>query len=333
MIKPTKIKSVKIAIACTLLVMLCVGAYYFLQKKELVFDNAKLELSGTFILSPYGGKVEKILVKPFQKVEKDDILLIFDSAPFQLLFTQATANLELVRAGRKVNDFPISLELKALISLQEGKIQQARLDEDLQKKEYEYWVNEEARLLIEVRTPGKEVEDGQKQAVENAKLMKENLLIRYENASSLRVEYEKALQEIKETAYNTQKAISSEDFWFAQVQNAKEALSYIEMKAPFTGFVTSVFSQIGDNTLPHQPLIKISLLEKESFPVLVSASIEKAQQVKVGDLAYFKGNKTQFDAEVVEIVENAENFEIKLQAQSIPKVITNDVGKAIIYVK
>ncbi len=314
--------------------LLFTAMYFFFEDEKITLDNAKLELSGTFLLSPYGGEVEEIFVKPLEEIGKDSPLLRFDPAPFQNVLAQAKTNIERIRLGKKVEDFPISLELKALINLQEEKINKARLDEDLAKKEYEYWVNEEARLLVLIRTPDAKISADDKQKSENAKLMKESLNTRFENASSLRASYEKELQNIKRTAFNSQEVISSEEFWLKQAQNASEALAYTEIKSPFDGIVTKLFVQIGELTVPHQPLAKISLIEKESFSIIAYAKSEDALKLEVGQRAFFEGAKVNFEAELIEIIQEADLYKIKMQAREIPsKAVLEDRGKISIFIE
>ncbi len=332
----TKISNSKIKYLLLVLLILAIGLGFYFRSldKGKVFSNAKLELSGTFLLSPYGGEVDKIFVKPMQQVEKNISLLAFDSTPFRAALEQATINLNHVRAGRSAPTKHISLELAALIDLQEEKLAQARLQEEILKKEYDYWVAAHVQALLIKRAPNVTKEDYAKASSDeaNANLTKNALMVRHEEASLERVKAEQVLNALKSTNDIRKLNISAEEFWAQQVASAKEALSYVELKAPFDGIITKVFAQRGDKTLAHQPLLKISLIENESFPVIIHTDAAQAKDVLIGNKAHFEGSNVQFDAEVIAIEEKEGHVQITLQATEIPKNIGNDTGKAVIYV-
>ncbi len=323
-----KPKNIKFLALITLIIAAVIIYFLFFDKKFLVFENARLELSGAVISSPYGGEIQQLYATIGESVSQQSILLSFDPTPFRIAHTQALNNLNLALAGENVDQNYISLELTALIELQNEQIAQDRLNEEMSRMEYEHWTNEQARLLVIMRTPNISQDDYAiaRQEEANARLMKDSAAVRLEEMSLIRADSERVLQSLRSSEQSSHRYQTDIGFWQEEVLRTQEAMNFTDFKSSLEGVVTDIYISPGMHTVPFQPLLKISPPALESFTVSFSVSLLDAEGIRIGQQAFFEGGVTQFEAQVVSITPYESSAQIVLLPTHLPQIVSDDIG-------
>ncbi len=320
-----------------IIIILClvgVAAFFVLRniKDEQVFENAQLELSGTILLSAYGGKIDSIQARQFDKVMQNASLMKIEDTLFREALLKAEENYAATLLGLQVNELPVTADYAVAIDKKKNEIAELRIAEENAKLEHAHWANTLSAAQFAMRNPEISKEDYQVKSneVANAQLMKDSTKKRLEDSSIKRADAEKQLTNFIKSQTVTDLLYSQPEFWQETIRDAKVALASTEIKSPIDGIVAELYVQVGDTTIQGQPLIKIALSSVESYPITVVTSLENANNLEVGLEGKYKSSNANFDVILKDIYRNDENANLIFYPVAIPSDIVRDFGNITI---
>ncbi len=242
-------------IAVVIVMLIAIAAYIFIQYKEthISTDDAYITNDIFWVHPRIGGTLKAVFIKNNQYVKKDYIIAKIDSKPYQIKVHQAEAQVELYRAKLEQAQAAID-SIISQINLTKAKFNKAKWDFDRAKK-----------LFI------------------SKTISKDKYEIYLTNYNVLKFDIEAKKSSLKEAQASLNSAKKALKVALTALSAAKLDLSYTNIKAPTSGFVTKKGVEIGSFVAPQTPLC--ALVPNKDAWIVANYKESQINKIKPGEEA------------------------------------------------
>ncbi len=242
----------KIILAVVLLVLIA-AIFIFVQYKKthIATDDAYITNDIYWVHPKVSGSIEKVFIRNNQYAKKGDILAIINQEPYKISLLSAQANVELYKAKTKEAEVAIKAVMSE-IELVKAKLEKAEWDYNRAKRLYQTKVISKNKY--------------------------ENYLTTYRVAKFTLATKKEELKRAKAMYESSKKGLKAAE---ATLKNAKLNLSYTEIKAPKSGFVTKKGVEVGKFIAPQLPICAI--VPNEGAWIVANYKESQINRIKKGD--------------------------------------------------
>ncbi len=240
-------------VALLVLIIFAIGVYLFIQYKKthISTDDAYITNTIYWVNPRVSGIIKKVFVDDNEFVKKGEVIATIDSKPFKIAYRKAQANVEVYKA--KIN------EAKAKIQAAQSEIEltNAQLDKAT-------WDFNRAKRLFKKGVISKDVYE---KYLTSFKVLKAKLKAK-----------EDVLNQAKVGLISLKRALKLAE---SQMSLAKLDLSYTEIKAPHSGFITKKSVEEGKFVAPSLPICAI--VPKEGAWIVANYKESQLYGIRVGE--------------------------------------------------
>ena len=240
-------------VALLVLIIFAIGVYLFIQYKKthISTDDAYITNTIYWVNPRVSGIIKRVFVDDNEYVKKGEVIATIDSKPFRIAYRKAQANVEVYRA--KINEA-------------EARIQAAQSEVELTKAQLDKatWDFNRAKKLFKKGVISKDVYE---KYLTSFKVLKAKLKAK-----------EDALNQAKVGLVSLKRALKLAE---SQMNLAKLDLSYTEIKAPHSGFITKKSVEAGKFVAPSLPICAI--VPKSGAWIVANYKESQLYGIKVGE--------------------------------------------------